>query len=282
MGYGDEIMASGLAKGAFAKGQRIAFGNGTRIIWHQFAHEIFRNNPNVAAPGQESAFDLRWIANYPGSRPYNRHFGNRWLWIPGHNDKPGEIYFDDAELAFAEKVGKDFVVIEPNVPSFKSILDNKQWPVQRYNEVAHHLVKAGYEPVQLIAPAPFSPMHRLQQARHIKTPTFRHALAILARASLFIGPEGGLHHGAAALGKRAVVLFGGFISPRITGYSSHRNIFTGKSPCGSLVRCEHCIQALKAISIEQVCDSAFEELNATFGNLVMGQEVEPDLRRAAL
>jgi hypothetical protein len=51
-------------------------------------------------------------------------------------------------------------------------------------------------------------------------------------AALLISPEGGLHHAAAALGVRAVVIFGGFISPATTGYELHTNLFTGGQACG--------------------------------------------------
>jgi FkbM family methyltransferase len=58
------------------------------------------------------------------------------------------------------------------------------------------------------------------------------AAGVLSGASLLISPEGGLHHAAAALGVRAVVIFGGFISPATTGYALHTNLFTAARPAG--------------------------------------------------
>lgn len=71
-----------------------------------------------------------------------------------------------------------------------------------------------------------------------------------------MGCEGGMHHGSAAVGIPAVVLFGGFIHPRTTGYESHANIFTGGRACGSIKPCAHCRQAMLAISVERVLGEA--------------------------
>lgn len=261
MGYGDEIMASYYAKGAAARGKRIAFGNGTNIIWHRNAEEMFRNNPNVAPPGSESDNDIEWVTHsFRGRRPYNHQFGNRWLWIPGFGDRPGELFFSDEEISWAQAQGAGAVLIEPNVPAFKIVGVNKQWPVERYAEITHHLVKAGHEVIQFYYPPPYGPGRRMQQARQIKTPSFRHALALLSLCSLYIGPEGGLHHGAAALNKKAVVIFGGFISPVITGYAMHTNLFEGKEACGSFYPCQHCRDALDKISVGKVKSAALDLL----------------------
>lgn len=259
MGYGDEIMASHYAKGAAKRGKRIAFGNGERIIHHRYAAEIFRNNPNVAAPGSEGDRDIEWIKHsYRGNRPYVKQWGNRWLFQVGYANRPGEIFFDEDEIAWANKhQTPKMVIIEPNVPAFKTMAPNKQWRQERYSEVAHHLIKEGYDVVQFI----YGPGYRIPWARALKSPNFRYALALLSRAKLFIGPEGGMHHGAAAVGTPGVVIFGGFISPKITGYSFHRNIFTGNEPCGSFHPCPHCRTALDKISVKQVFEAAMECLD---------------------
>lgn len=264
MGYGDEIMASYYAKGAAARGKRIAIGDGKKIIHHRNAVEIFKNNPNIAPLGSERDKDIEWITHsYRGNRLYNKQLGEKWIWIKGFNDRPGEIFFDQEELAFGKKAGKDFIVMEPNVSAFKKeMVANKRWSKERYNEVCNLLVKAGHEVVQFNYPPPYGPGDRLQQARQIKTESFRHALSILSRAKLFIGPEGGLHHGAAALGIRAVVIFGGFISPDVTGYSFHTNLYHGgRTACGNFYKCEHCQQALDSIRIKDVFNSATEILD---------------------
>jgi ADP-heptose:LPS heptosyltransferase len=134
---------------------------------------------------------------------------------------------------------------------------NKQWPIERYQEVARRLQRDdGIEVVQFKYPPPHGPGKRLDRVRQIEAPSFRHALAVLKNAAVYVGPEGGLHHGSAAVGTEAVVIFGGFISPGITGYKRHANLFTGGSPCGSLDRCEHCRKAMDEIRVETVMTAA--------------------------
>ena len=98
--------------------------------------------------------------------------------------------------------------------------------------------------------------HRLANAQYFKTPSFRHAVVALSRARLAILPEGGLHHGAAAVGVKAVVLFGGFIPPSVTGYDMHVNLTGGAEACGSLKTCEHCRAAMDAIKVDDVLKAA--------------------------
>jgi ADP-heptose:LPS heptosyltransferase len=245
-------LASGFAKGASVRGKRIAFGDGTRIIWDLHSEQIFRGNPNVAPPGTEKSGNIEWFGFYKGNRLYNRREGNRWCWNYEFKAIPGEVFLTKQERAYAETAGRGFVVIEPNVPEQKSVAPNKQWPVARYSEVAEKLKCDGYDVVQFSYGKGF----RISAARQIISPTFRHAVAILARAALYIGPEGGLHHAAAAVGAPGVVMFGGFIPPAVTGYSSHTNLTGGAEACGSLSLCKHCKAAMDAISVDEVLESA--------------------------
>jgi len=227
MGLGDQILGTGIAKGAAARGKRIAFGDGKTILWDQHSEQIFRGNPNIAAPGSEADKDLEWIKFYRGSRIYNEHdkVNNRWLWNYEFKAKPGEIFLTAEELQWVEQFTKGCIIVEKD----------------RYEEVIKRLLLSGKKVVELNGTAP----------------SFRHALAALSRASLYIGPEGGLHHGAAAVGIPAVVIFGGWIPPQVTGYDDHINLTGGaKNFCGSLSSCDHCKEALDKISVDEVYSSA--------------------------
>jgi hypothetical protein len=253
VGYGDEIMATGMARGAHARGKRIAFGDGKRIIFSPWSEQIFRGNPNIAFPGAEGARDIEWIAHHKGHRLYNSVGAGRWIWNMEFRPIPGELFFSAEELRFAEQVGSGFVVIEPYVPRHKTVAKNKDWGALRYQAVSQELAAAGQRVIQFNYDATRG---RLAGAQALRTPTFRHALAVLARAALYIGPEGGLHHGAAAVGIPAVVLFGGFIPPEVTGYPSHANLTGGAVACGKLTACSHCKQAMAAISVNKVVTAA--------------------------
>jgi ADP-heptose:LPS heptosyltransferase len=259
MGYGDQLMATGMARGAKARGKRIAFGDGRKIIWDSRSEEIFRGNPNIARPGSERDADLEWVGYFKGRRIYNHQdmAGDRWVWNLRFRAAPGEVYFERRELANAEMAGRDFVLIEPNVETWKGSAPNKDWGRDRYQAVADALSQAGFEVVQLAYPKAAA---ALEGARRVRTRTFREALAIQRQAALWIGPEGGMHHGAAAVGTPAVVIFGGFIPPAVTGYEAHTNLTGGATACGALHACDHCRAALDAIGVDQVVAAALEKL----------------------
>jgi hypothetical protein len=244
VGFGDEIIGSGLARGLHAKGKRAAFGDGKRIIWGPWCEEIYRHNPNIAPPGSEGSADLQWIDYYKGHRYYNKLDKERgkWIWNYEFKVQPGEIFFD----GWFEPV-EDFIYVEPNVPWHKSVAVNKDWGLANYQAVVDRLVNDGYDVVQSD-----HGRDRLQGVRIVKTPKFRDALYLLSHARVALLPEGGLHHGAAALRVPAVVIFGGFIPPSVMGYDSHINLTGGAKACGSLHKCGHCKHALSQISIGEV------------------------------
>lgn len=256
MGYGDEIMGSGLAKGAKARGKQIAFGDGKQIIWSNWAPVIYKYNPNVAAPGNERATNLEWIPFYKKSRNYNSLTKDRtkWIWNYQFKATPGEFFFESREIETAQKFGSGFIVIEPNVPWHKSVAVNKDWGEANYKQLTKKLASTGLRLVQF---------HHNKSQRILDGVMrlnfghdFRQAIAILKRATVYIGPEGGMHHAAAAVGVKAVVIFGGFIPPQVTGYDTHINLTGGVEACGNINRCEHCKKAMENISVDEVYQSA--------------------------
>ncbi len=251
MGWGDEIIATGLARGAAARGKRIAFGDKRHIIWSTQSHDIFKNNPNIAKPGSERDDDVEWIAHYGGHRLYGHYGQGKWHWNK-FQCVPGEIFFTHEELEFNQKIGD--IIIEPRVKADKV---NKLWPLDHYQAVADELTDRGFSCSQLV-PSSMKPL--LRGVPVVWTSSFRRALAALSHAKLYVGPEGGLHHSAAAVGIRAVVIFGGFIGPETTGYLNHYNIAVGPA-CGAGSRCEHCQKILQSITVERVFSAALEQMS---------------------
>ena len=73
--------------------------------------------------------------------------------------------------------------------------------------------------------------------------------------------EGGVHHTAATVEAKGVVIFGGFIPPEITGYDFHTNLFTGGEACGSRYSCKHCKAAMEAIEVDEVVEHMRKIIN---------------------
>jgi Glycosyltransferase family 9 (heptosyltransferase) len=247
MGIGDDIIATGMARGLSEQGKRAAFGDGRVQRWGPHSEIIFRGNPNIAPRGQERLPGVEWITYYKGNRIYNSPGSNRWVWNYKFKARPGEIYFDAQDEMPDE--GSNLVLIEPNVPSGKKCAPNKQWHVDRWHAVASKLEREGFKVRQ------FEYGGQNQVCEGIKTPTFRQAAKLLTKCRVAILPEGGLHHAAAAVGVPAVVLFGGFVPPAVLGYDGHVNLTGGADACGSFNRCPHCAAAMAAIKVDNVLDA---------------------------
>lgn len=255
MGLGDQLMATGMAKGAKARGKRIAFGDKRQIIWDHNSATIFKDNPNIAPPGSEGSDDLEWVRYFKGHRIYNWHdqHGKRWIWNQKFRPIPGELFFDQQELRSSVRYGAGFILIEPSIENWKSVAPNKDWGRHKYQALADRLIEDGYRVAQFVYP---KSSVTLDGVERLRTLSFRDAVSILGKASVYIGAEGGLHHAAAAMGRDAVVLFGGFIPPEVTGYPNHANLTGGATACGSLSACKHCQEAMAAISVDEVYEAA--------------------------
>lgn len=257
MGYGDDIMATGLARGMKERGKRAAFGDGKKIIWGPWSAEMFKYNPNVAIPGSEGSKDLEWIGYYKGKRNYNTQANGKWIWNYEFSPTPGQFYFDDRENEITAGFKEDFVVVEPNVPWQKSVAGNKDWGQEKYQDLTDRLIKSGVKVVQF---GHKNTRRFLQGAKLVTLGNFRQVIAALSRARLYVGPEGGMHHASAAVGIHAVVLFGGFIPPQVTGYQTHVNLTGTDKACGNLTDCAHCREAMQRITVDEVEQRVRERL----------------------
>ncbi|MEQ8195752.1 MAG: hypothetical protein RIB59_14805, partial [Rhodospirillales bacterium] len=155
MGYGDDIMATGLAKRAREEHPhaKVVFADPdnpfqnekgkTRLHWSS----VYENNPNILQPG-EDAEDLIVVPVFPGRRPYINYGRSRkgltdnglsvrskFAYNPDFQATRGEFFFTDGELEQAEAAAKDLtapiVFIEPNTKDAV----NKTWPWERWQQV---------------------------------------------------------------------------------------------------------------------------------------------------
>lgn len=222
--------------GALARQKHLETGKRVRILdrfgatrWHQ----MWQGLQYVAQPADNGQFAV--IVNGPGARPYilEKH-PTHWVWNREYRAPLGEIHLWPDETAFGVEA-RPYVIVEPHVKHRSS--PNKYWGWVRWNKLVFELKKRRIYVAQ-IGP---EGVPLLEGVKFIPTPTFRHACAVLAASRGAVLPEGGLHHAAAALGVRAVVIFGGYIGTEITGYTSHVNLgATGADACGCRMPCQHC------------------------------------------
>lgn len=222
---------------------RLEFG---KRLWN----EVWDNNPRIARLDEEGDFQVYEPRRY-GLRPYcTKKRPDRWTWTD-YEPEVGELYFTPEELGYAAQFAPD-VIIEPHNKDSASV--NKSWGWDRWHRLAELMLERGIKPAQVGRPG----MKKLAGVDFIETKTFRLAAAVLAQARAAVLPEGGLHHAAAAVGVRAVVIYGGYISPRQTGYKMHVNLFTGVEPCGWRIQCSHCAVAMAQIKPEDVLQRLLE------------------------
>lgn len=246
MGYGDQILATGIARKARLRHpeKKICIGNGSEIEWG----EVFEGNPHIS---QTVVPGCIWVHSHKGYRPYIDHARcteSKLAWKREFKAIPGELYFKPEELRWT-KTG--FVYIEPNIKGTHG--PNKDWGFEKWQKVVERLDLKWIQ----------GPGRKLSGVEQIDTKSFRDACALLSRADLFVGTDGGLHHAAAALAKKAVVIWGGYTHPRNLGYDSHVNLHNGNEPCGSLKACPHCRKAMDHITVEMVVEAISRQLFTT-------------------
>lgn len=240
MGLGDWIMATAEAKYYNEKhGLPVAFKSPKtgQFFWS----EVFRNNPRmIKNPSPGTKFVA--VHNASGSRPYIARIDEeRVHFNMAFKAVPGELFLTAEEKA---KCIPGCVIVEPHTKD-KEFSRNKAWPWERWQE----LVKSLDLPWVQLGPQEAKTLEGVQR---VVTQTFRDSLGYLNSCALLVTTDGALHHAAAALGKPAVVLWGGLAPWTVLGYDSHTNICKTDRVCGSIYSCPHCAAAMDAITVEEV------------------------------
>lgn len=244
IGAGDEFIVTGQVRELQKSDPRKVRIEYERVRWHP----LWDHNPRIAMPHETGDFQS-FRPRQNGLRPYCAEKSpQRWRW-KAWRPPVGEIYLSRDERAFGD-VNAGHVVIEPNIKGSAS--PNKRWPWDRWLLLIERMCSAGIVPVQL---GPRDTV-RIPGARFVETRGIRQAAAVLSRARAAVLTEGALHHIAAGVGCPAVVIFGGYISPEVTGYDSQVNLFTGHGlGCGMRTPCECCERAMDAITVERVFEA---------------------------
>jgi len=265
VGFGDEIMATAAVRALrrAAPAARVVVGDGEREVWSAEAGEIFAGNPHIVRLGDVRPGEpIVWLRNYFGHRPYldyrRAEPGQRQAFAPFRAER-GELFLSGAEraraaaiVAAARRTGGPVVSIEPH----SAFGPNKDWGWERWQA----LVEALRGEVDFVQPQYGKP---LLDGVHGVASSFRGWAAVLEQCDAHVGPEGGLHHAAAAVGCPAVVLFGGRIAPSLTGYAQHDNLYVDApgSPCGMIAECAHCRACFAAIDVATVVAAVRRQLD---------------------
>ncbi len=269
MGVGDALMATGEIRELRQIDPNLKFivGDGKRSYWN----EVFDNNPYIIRGSEITNHKkVLWIKNYEGNRPY-RNYGkdlpkNNYNWKETFKPKKGEFFFSSQETKLANQIilnikkkidNKKLIFIEPHVKK-RLGYQNRDWGFEKWQKIVDELREV-YNFIQIT----YGENKVIKGVINVHGLNFRVSSAILSKCDLFVGSEGGMHHAAAATNKQAVVIFGGHISPQITGYNFHKNLYSNieKSPCGAKDICKHCELSMSLITPKAVTKSIEDILN---------------------
>lgn len=281
MGFGDDLMATGLARTIQQEHPdvKVVFGNPENYIDKEnnklrvHFTEVFLDNPHIVQPG-EPVKNMVCVPDYPGNRVYidyeNCEVGKvdkhefpltagqpdeqilRFQWLTDYRAVPGDMHFDENEMSHASEIAmrlpQDYFIIEPNIAE-KPWPNKKGWPIERWQAVVDALPDVPFIQV--------SQGEMLRGVHQVLTPTFRLACGLLSCAGGVISTDGGLHHAAAALSVPAVVLWGHYSSPDIFGYDDHTNIRHADGiGCGCTFKeCPDCEQSMHDIKVDEVVEA---------------------------
>lgn len=267
MGIGDWIMAAGEAAYRWQQtGRRTLFRHPKgHVIWEQ----VFDGNPAIA---KEPGHDVDEIVQGGGVRPYiaEKHT-DRWVWRR-YEPKPAQLRIEAFDIdKWRDTASRYHLLVEPSSKVIGHF--NKRWPAEKWRELVSAMARAGLgvcqfdhssdSAISYVNLSAFG-VRQIKSASIMDAAAFMKALAL--SGAIAVLHEGGLHHVAAAVGLRSVVIYGGFISPEQTGYAMHRNLFAGGEPCGSRFDCPHCAAAMNAIKPIDVFAEAIGLLNEVSAN----------------
>ena len=272
MGLGDDLMITGFVEQEYDKhpNKQIVIGNLNENLI--FDSVVYLNNPKIT---HSNNIDKNKPVHFINYNDLNRFYINynkcndvNLVWRTDFKLIPGKIYFSKKEVNDAEKIlnqavdywfknnrkkPQEIIFFESystkkdnNFYSNKMI--NKNWGEENWKNLINKL-KNKYLIIQSVHEKTIRINGTFYSSNKFD---FRTACSIMNKCDLFLGNEGAFGHAAAALNKKAVIYFGGWISPKSTGYDIHENIYFNDhdSPCGAVgYICNHCKKARKNITV---------------------------------
>lgn len=260
MGYGDQMMAAGLAEDLYRSDPSAGPVAICDCAGNLRLQPLWKHNPMIGA----SADPRRSVRVGKGCLPYLQYpysgtTGLRFVdpTIYRAADHRGSLFLTDAEKQFGRDVYArygPFIAIEPSPTDRKNV--NRAWPVESWQLMVGQLQRlTRLAIVQFDHPA----TSRLGSIPAVPSPDIRAAAGIIASAALVVSLEGGIPFIAAALRTPAVVLWGGCVSAPVLAYPEHVNLVddSPETPCGSLAPCQHCTHAWARLSPVYVADVVY-------------------------
>ena len=273
MGLGDDLMITGIVEQEHKKhpDKQIVVGSLKRNLI--FDSLVYLNNPKITPSKKINKNKPVHFIDYNDENRfyinYEKCDHNNISWRTDFKLIPGRIYFSKTEITDAKNMLKKANIFWSNKTEikYKGIIFFESYSTKQNHEFYSYKMKNknwGEENwIKLIDR--LKNKYLIIQSVHEKAKKidgvfysenefdFRTACAVLNNCNMYLGNEGGFGHAAAALNKKALIYFGGWISPQSTGYAMHENIYYNdlNSPCGAVgYLCDHCDKARESITVK--------------------------------
>lgn len=255
---------------------------GQRHLWMMSRHPgLFTGNPDLERVVPIDEYHARTLAAYGtqvvrpyyvsmqpdegASAPPTAHFLRQMCELAGLRGEVAlrpYLHLTDAER-HAGRIAPRQIVIHSTGRSAQFVSSNKEWFVDRFQSVVDAL-RDRFDFVQLGA-AGDPPLAGARDLRG--RTTLRESAAIVSASRVVVCLEGFLMHLARAVDVRAVVIYGGALSPAISGYSTNENLFSAVpcAPCWQRNRCDYHRRCMDVISANDVV-AAILRAESRFGD----------------
>lgn len=208
-------------------------------------HFVWEGNPHVARPGEPYTDSIGYVN---GVRDYIESHTKQQYVFRAYQPHPAHIARQHISPRLAARAAGR-IVFNPTIKDRAP--PNKQWGFDKWKSL---LALGASAPWLRIGEYEGGP--RYGGADFAVTRSFWDAVSVISGAAAVVCHEGALHHAAAALGVPCIVIRGGFISPRVTGYEGQADLYVedARYPlgCGMRVPCEHCREAMSSITPDRV------------------------------
>ena len=219
--------------------------------------EIFWNNPNfIQNFSENNHLNFPIVLNNPDANyckqdlpdrvkhRFDKHIIEQICEVYGiQNPKlKCEIFLSNSEEEVGRNLRNDigpYIAIEPQSNDGYGV--NKVFPFDKWKKISKDLSNSGLKLVQ-IGKKTQEKFLEYANTDFLGKTSFREAASIIKYSDLFVSSEGGLMHAANAVEKKSVIVYSGFIHPKMTGYPENINLWAGEShgPCGMKSKCEDC------------------------------------------
>ena len=270
MGWGDYIMTTGIVRRLKRQNPNLQILVKEPFNKTRQYRDIFYKNPFIVNTDtiNEKFPHIKIPRVLAG---VNDESKQKIIWSPERVAEVGDFYVKKEETDFAEKnikiitehwkaknqkqpkgiifisdTAKRNMIIDKKIVYYDHAV-NKEWGEKKW----HRFISITSEDYILLKTSNIEEKH--VDGLYSIMCDFRTTFSIMKKCDFYIGNEGGLSHLWAITRKKALVFFGHWIPPYVTGYSFHLNLSTNLNDhCGSLKKCKECLSFFNNLDPEYI------------------------------